>query len=103
VTPSLFNPDGHLSLYLHVTALITLKGDALTNSFKNLMDRHVYFIYPTLFQVVRPSRAILEAVRYYFQHILETLPFSSLFAPKMSKMLPFPFFFKVPKMTKGTI
>ena len=100
LTPSCVIPFLAFTCKLLLTALVT---QSLFNSQKCFGVSRVTF-YPPLCQYVMPSPPKRDAFRYYFQLDLETLPFSSLFAPKTSKMLPFPdFFSKVPKMTKGTI
>ena len=100
LTPSCVNSFLAVTCNLLLTALVT---PSFVISQKYSGTSRVTF-YPPLCQYVTPSPPKHDAVRYYFQLDLETLPFSSLFAPKMSKMLSFPdFFSKVPKMTKGTI
>jgi hypothetical protein len=79
---------------LHVTALVTPS--------RVKVQKHSgasrYTFYPPLCHNVTPSPPKRDAVKHCFQLDLETFPFSSLFAPKTSKMLPFPdFFSKIPK------
>jgi hypothetical protein len=55
-------------------------------------------------QGLTASQWCLTPSQVLFQPILRLCRFLHFYAPKTSKMLPFPdFFSKVPKMTKGTI
>ena len=106
LTPSRYNTSGPSRFVVTSDGLGVHKGwRRKTPHSQFLLARHVIIFLSTSF-------AISDAVtfRLWRRHsllpawILKTLLFSSLLAPKTSKMLLFPdFHFKEPKMTKGTI
>jgi len=91
LTPSPFNHPKSSLAYQGLTAFLTPSPFNLPKS-------------SLAYQGLTASHWGLTPSQVLFQPILRLCRFLHFYAPKTSKMLPFPdFFSKVPKMTKGTI